>query len=132
MNKRLLIIASAITMSGVAIGVGSEAIASAQTVSAKPVAAVTHKLKKHDHDDGHIRFAARLNQAVLDGTINKSQEAAYKAELKTLRTERKSDLTKSSTKAERQAERTKLNTELQSWASSTGFPLSKIAPKRAS
>lgn len=82
--------------------------------------------------DGRIRTHAKLNQAERDGTITSAQKTAFETELKTLKKERHTDLTKSSTKAQRQAERTKLTGELKSWASSSNFPLAKIFPKLAS
>lgn len=130
MKKQLLIVASALTLSGVIIGFGTEAMASAQATHTVTPSQATHKKKpvKHDRDDAAIRTHARLNQAVRDDTITASQKAAYRAELKQLHTERKTAVNKSSTKAERQTEHDKQKAELQAWASSNNFPLSKIAP----
>jgi len=123
MNKRFLVMASITALSASVLGISSYSLVSADSTSSST---------KTKHTRQHVRFEARLNQAERDGTITSAQETAFKSELKTLRAERKSAISSSSTKAERQAEHTKLKNELDSWASTSNFPLSKIFPKLAS
>lgn len=120
--KRTILFISSLVVAGSAVGIGAASLASADSTSTGT----------HSTHVKHVRLEARLNQAVRDGTITASQKTAFQNELKTLKSERKTAISKSSTKEERQTERAKLKTELQSWASSNNFPLAKIAPKLAS
>ncbi len=128
MKKELFLVVA--TVAVVAGSIGTAAIASADSTSST---AGTTKTSHHQKMvDKRIRLDARANQAVRDGTISAAQRTAFVAELKTVKTDRKAAINKTSTPTERQAERTKLKTELQSWATANNFPLVKIAPKLAS
>lgn len=120
MKKRLIIAASTLAATS-GLGLGTVAMASAQT----PAAGTKHHELRQDR---HERADARLNQAVTDGTITSAQKDAFKAEVKTLRTQEHADGQKPS-KTERQADRQTYKTSLETWATSNNFPLSKIFPK---
>lgn len=126
MRKNIVTLASVLTIAGASMGATALAHA-ASTGTANQNIAKTQRINRR-----HIRLRARLNQAVRDGTITTGQKTAFLDELKILREQRKSDgITKSSTVVERQAERTKLQQELQAWASSHDFPLSKLLPYKS-
>jgi len=125
MKKRLII--SGLTGLVIATtGAGSLALASADSSHAHANHAAKSQRTNH-----HIRMTAKLNQAVRDGTITDTQKTAFETEMKSLRAQHQSAISKSSTVAEREAERVKLKSELQSWASTNNFPLAKIFPKLA-
>lgn len=131
MNKRLLILASAVTLSGSALGLGTAALASADTATHDVSMHAGRHMDRDGDNDRKVRAEARLNQAVTDGTITEAQKTAFEAEMQKLHDEHKNDISSSSTKAERQAERTKLHDELQAWAKANNFPLDKIMPQHA-
>lgn len=125
MKKRILVMGAAALIGGGATVLGTMGVTHAASAgnSTQTMAGVI----KHTGERGH----ARLNQAERDGTITAAQKTAFLTELKTLRSERKSAITSSSTTEQKQAEHAKLKSELQSWATTNNFPLAKIFPKLA-
>ena len=122
MKKRMMIIGAVVAMSGFA-ALGTAAVTNA--------ASAEHTGKGIVRRMEGDRAEAKLNQAVRDGVITDTQKQAFLTEAKTLRAERKSVITKDSTKDQRQAERTKIKSEMKAWATTNNFPLAKIFPKLA-
>jgi predicted flavoprotein YhiN len=129
MKKQLIVFASLVTVVGAAASLTSTSLVSAQSLTTK--SATSSSTSKLHPRIRRARTSAKLNQAVRDNTITAAQKTSLITEMKQLRSERKSVITKTSTTAQRQAERTKLKSELQAWASSNNFPLSKVFPKLA-
>lgn len=122
--KKIIFATSALILIATSAGVGVAALASAAPGSQTQSTSASKTAKHHK-----LHLQVRLNQAVRDGTITESQKQSFISELKSLASERKTAINKSSTKAERKAERSKLKSELDSWAQSNNFPLAKIAPR---
>ena len=123
MNKRIIFMSAAIAATGVVGAVGVTTVTNAASGATSTHLSARRAVK--------IREEAKLSQAVSDGVITKAQKQAFNSELKALRSVRKTDITKTSTKAEREVERTKLKTELKAWATTNNFPLAKIFPQLA-
>lgn len=127
MKRKILMTALVL---GIASVVGFNTFSFASAAPASGNGQTNSSQSGHKHKMNHRRnLSIRINQAVRDGTITKSQAESFRAELKNLRAEFKAAINKPSTKSERQAERAKLKAELGSWATSNNFPLAKILPK---
>lgn len=127
MKRKIMMIVLGIGVASV-VGVSVAGFASAAPTSGNSQTNSSQSVKKHKIWMRR-NLSIRINQAVRDGTITKSQAESFRTELKNLRAEYKATINKSSTKSERQAERAKLKAELNSWAASNNFPLAKILPK---
>lgn len=128
MKKQLIIVVTLVAVAGTTAGFGSNGLVSAQSLTAGSSSTAAHR--KVTPRIRRARVSARINQAVRDGVITASQKSSLEKELATLRSERRANLSTTSTPAQRQAERAKLKSELQSWArSNSNVPLRKIFPK---
>jgi hypothetical protein len=125
MKKRMLVMSAAVLIGGGATVLGTMGVTNAAAGNTSETkAGLIHRVSRRRAHD-------RLSQAVTDGTLTAVQKSAFQEKVKKLREERKSAVTSSSTAAQKQAERTTLKSELQSWATTTNFPLAKIFPKLA-
>lgn len=131
MNKYVAAIAGAAILSGGVLAFGATSVVHAQSTTPPTTQTASTTNHKTTHKVRHIRLQARLNQAVRDGTITTAQKTALLTELKTLRSQAKSDLGSSPTKTQSQQEHATIKSQLEAWANTNNFPLSKLFPKLA-
>jgi len=127
MKKSLLIAATVATLAGT--GVGSLAVANADSTNTAGKTTTSHHDGDDRREDRRERLDGKLNQAVTDGVITQAQADSFKAEIKTLHEQLHTSLKAATTKTERQAAHDKFKADLEAWATTNNFPLSKIMPK---